>query len=118
MQSCRCLQSKGGKYLKLDNPALKKGVKQAKALNARGKTNQFIAGALAGGVGEGVFVGDVEEIGSFGDLLGGPTEIDRGDDPDAAREILNRVKFGTEGALVHWSYRWGWKNNWQTYKQK
>ena len=73
------LAKKGGKYLKLDNPALKKGVKQAKALNARGKTNQFIAGALAGGVGEGVFVGDVQEIGSFGDLLGGPTEIDRGE---------------------------------------
>jgi hypothetical protein len=93
------LNAKSGKYLKLDNPALIKGVKQAKELNTRGKTNQFIAGALAGGVGEGVFVGDVEEIGSFGDLLGGPTEIDRGDDPDAAREILNRVKFGTEGAL-------------------
>jgi hypothetical protein len=93
------LAKKGGKYLKLDNPALKKGVQQAVQLNARGKTNQFIAGALAGGVGEGVFVGDVEKIGSFGDLLGGPTEIDRGDDPDAAREILNRVKFGTEGAL-------------------
>ena len=72
------LAKKGGKYLKLDNPALKKGVKQAAVeLNARGKTNQFIAGALAGGVGEGVFVGDVEEIGSFGDLLGGPTEIDQ-----------------------------------------
>ena len=93
------LNAKSGKYLKLDNPALKKGVEQAKALNARGKTNQFIAGALAGGVGEGVFVGDVQEIGSFGDLLGGPTEIDRGNDPDAARDILNRVKFGTEGAL-------------------
>ena len=93
------LAKKGGKYLKLDNPALRKGVQQAAQLNARGKTNQFIAGALAGGVGEGVFVGDVQDIGSFGDLLGGPTEIDRGDDPDAARDILNRVKFGTEGAL-------------------
>ena len=93
------IAKKGGKYLKLDNPALKKGVKQAVELNTRGKTNQFIAGALAGGVGEGVFVGDVQDIGSFGDLLGGPTEIDRGDDPDAARDILNRVRFGTEGAL-------------------
>ena len=93
------IAKKGGKYLKLDNPALKKGVKQAVELNARGKTNQFIAGALAGGVGVGGFVGDVQDIGSCGDLLGGPTEIDRGDDPDAARDILNRVKFGTEGAL-------------------
>ena len=45
------IAKKGGKYLKLDNPALKKGVKQAVELNTRGKTNQFIAGALAGGVG-------------------------------------------------------------------
>ena len=93
------LAKKGGKYLNLNSPALKKGVKQAAELNTLGKTNQFIAGALAGGVGEGVFVGDVEKIGSFGDLLGGPTEIERGDNPDAARDILNRVKFGTEGAL-------------------
>ena len=47
-----------------------------------------------------VFVGDAEAIGTFGDLLGGPTKIDRSDtDPDATREILNRIKFGTEGAL-------------------
>ena len=48
---------------------------------------------------EGVFVGDVEKIGSFGDLIGGPTEITRGEGEDAVRDLLNRVKFGTEGAL-------------------
>ena len=56
-------------------------------------------GALAGGVGEGVFVGDVDKIGTFGDLLGGPTKINRDEEDNAVREILNRVKFGTEGAL-------------------
>ena len=41
-----------------------------------------------------------KKIGTFGDLIGGPTKIDRSDtDPDATREILNRIKFGTEGAL-------------------
>ena len=29
---------------------------------------------------EGEFVGDVEEAGTFGDLLGGPTELERGED--------------------------------------
>ena len=48
---------------------------------------------------EAVFVGDVEKLGTFGDLIGGPTEIDRSTDDDPTRELLNRVKFGTEGAL-------------------
>ena len=93
------LAKKGGKYLDLNNKSLQKGMAEATRLNARGKTNQFIAGALGGGLAEGVFVGDVEKIGSFGDLIGGPTEITRGEGEDAVRDLLNRVKFGTEGAL-------------------
>ena len=87
------------KYFKTTNPNLQKGVDEALELNARGKTNKFIAGALGGGVAEAVFVGDVEKIGTFGDLIGGPTEIDRSSDDDPTRELLNRIKFGTEGAL-------------------
>ena len=68
-------------------------------LNTRGKTNRFIGGALGGGIGEATFVGDVEQIGTFGDLIGGPTEIDRDTGDDPLKDLLNRVKFGTEGAL-------------------
>ena len=68
-------------------------------LNTRGKTNRFIGGALGGGVGEATFVGDVEKIGTFGDLIGGPTEVDRESDGDPVKDLINRVKFGTEGAL-------------------
>jgi len=93
------LNAKAGTYLKPTNSSLQKGIKQAKALNARGRTNQFIVGALGGGVAEGVFVGDVQKVGSLGDLMGGPTKIDRGEGEDAVRDLLNRVKFGTEGAL-------------------
>ena len=46
-----------------------------------------------------MFVGDVEEAGTFGDLLGGPTELERDDEYDPEKELINRVKFGTEGAL-------------------
>ena len=95
------LAKKSGKYLEPANKSLQKGIQQAQALNARGRTNQFIVGALGGGVAEGVFVGDVEKIGSLGDLIGGPTKIDRGEGEDAVRDLLNRVKFGTEGALFH-----------------
>jgi len=91
--------SRNNKYFKTTNPNLLKGVDKATKLNAKGKTNKFIAGALGGGVAEAVFVGDVEKIGTFGDFVGGPTKIDRSSDDDPTRELLNRVKFGVEGAL-------------------
>jgi len=93
------LASKSGKYLDLDNPIIKKGMADTYKLTSRGKGKQFMTGALLGGAAEGVFIGDVQDVGSLGDLLGGPTEIDRGEGTDAFRDLLNRVKFGTEGAL-------------------
>ena len=72
----------------------------SKELRKRLKRSKFLTGAAAGGVAEGVFIGDVEGIGTFGDLLGGPTEINREEDKnDPARQLINRIKFGTEGAL-------------------
>jgi hypothetical protein len=92
--------SKSGKYFRLTDDALKKTSKTALELNRKGKTARFITAATAGGIADGVFVGDVEQIGTFGDLLGGPTAIDRDDgEYDATRQLINRVKFGTEGAL-------------------
>ena len=99
MSKAAMLAAKNGKYVKLNNPNLVKAADEALELTAKGKGRQFIAGALGGGLAEAVFVGDAEDVGSFGDLLGGPTQIDRTNDTDALREILNRVKFGTEGAL-------------------
>ena len=87
------------KYFTVTDPDIVKAGKKAVELNAAGKTARFTAAATSGGIAEGVFVGDVEQIGTFGDLLGGPTELERDDDYDAARELINRVKFGTEGAL-------------------
>ena len=98
---------KAGNYFKVtgaDGKALKNASKTADLLNKKGKTAKFVAGATAGGVAEGVFVGDVEEVGTFGDLLGGPTELERGEgetDYDPNRELINRIKFGTEGALFN-----------------
>ena len=73
--------------------------KQAgKYLSANEKFRRFGKGAVAGGVAEGVFVGDVEDVGTFGDFLGGPTKVER-DTSDPTTELLNRLKFGVEGAL-------------------
>jgi hypothetical protein len=73
------------------------------ALNKKGKFLEYAGGAGLGSIAEGVFVGDVTEAGTLGDLLGGPTELDKetgGTDREiAARELENRLKFGIEGGL-------------------
>ena len=106
------LAKKGDKYLDITGQAGKniaKGIQntlkaQKKGVKLRGwdRAGELGAGALAGGVAEGIFVGDVEDAGTFGDLLGGPTKLERemeGDTYDPAQEIINRVKFGVEGTL-------------------
>ena len=89
--------SRNAKYFK-PSKNVTKLADEVLQLNLKGKTNKFIGGAIGGGIAEATFVGDVEQIGTFGDLIGGPTEIDRESD-DPLTDLLNRVKFGTEGAL-------------------
>ena len=61
------------------------------------KARRFAQGSLGAGLAEGIAVGDVQDAGTFGDFMGGPTEINR-DSDSAANELLNRLKFGIEGA--------------------
>ena len=62
-----CNMPNHGKYLQiLDNPILKKGMKDTYKLTGKGKTKQFMTGALLGGAAEGVFIGDVKDVGSLG----------------------------------------------------
>ena len=96
---------KAGKYFglvdKANNKILVDSTTKLAKLNAKGKTARFAAGAITGGAMEGVFIGDVEAAGTFGNLLGGPTQLHKTieGDNDPARALVNRVKFGTEGAL-------------------
>jgi len=93
---------KTGNYFTLSNPALREATDKAIELNTKGKLATFAAGAVGGGISDAVFVGDVEKMGTLGDLLGGPTELNRGEnetDYDPTRELINRVKFGTESSL-------------------
>ena len=97
---------KAGNYFKITGDAgkkLKKGADVAAELNKKGKAAKFFAGTTAGGIAEGVFIGDVESAGTLGESLGGPTELDRTEGLEgseaALKDIVNRVKFGTEGAL-------------------
>lgn len=59
----------------------------------------FAAGTIGSGLSDAAFVGDVKSMGTLGDIFGGPTQLDRSEDYDPARELINRIKFGTESAL-------------------
>ena len=71
--------------------------KAGKYLSTGEKARRFGQGMLGAGAAESIFVGDVEDAGTFGDWLGGPTELER-DVGDPQTELLNRLKFGIEGA--------------------
>ena len=90
---------KAGTYLNPKAKNFQKGLKKAKELKLT--TGQNIAAVALGGAAGETLVGDVEDIGTIGDVFGaGPTELDRDvqADPqaDAARKILNRLKFSAE----------------------
>jgi len=90
----------GGLAFKLGSGLTKAALKAKEAgtyLSRAEKVKRFAKGAAAGGVAEGIFVGDVEDAGTFGDLFGGPTRTDRESQTPEA-ELLNRLKFGLEGA--------------------
>ena len=89
-------------------PAFKIGSGLAKAtlkakeagtyLSSMEKARRLGQGSLTTGLTDAIFVGDVENAGTFGDFMGGPTEIDRDTDTPGSK-ILNRLKFGAEGAV-------------------
>ena len=90
---------KAGTYLNPKAKNLQKGLKKAKQLKLT--TGQNISAVALGGAAGETLVGDVEDIGTIGDVFeAGPTELDRDvqADPqkDAARKLLNRVKFSAE----------------------
>ena len=90
----------GGVAFKLGSGLTKAALraKEAGTYLSRGeKVKRFAKGSVSGGVAEGIFVGDVEDAGTFGDLFGGPTRTDRESQTPEA-ELLNRLKFGLEGA--------------------
>ena len=67
-----------------------------KYLSSMEKARRIGKGSLATGLSDAIFIADAEEAGTFGDFMGGPTQIDRETDSPYA-DILNRIKFGVEG---------------------
>ena len=83
---------------KIGSGLLNAGVKAKQAGNYAAKARSIAQGSAATGLSDAIFVGNVEKAGTFGDFMGGPTELDRDSDSPYA-ELLNRLKFGAEGAV-------------------
>ena len=94
--------AKANKVAKVRPDAVKAGLKAKELNKLSGKQN--FAAVILGGSGGASLVTDVEDIGTWGDWLGGPSALDREQretsNDDAARKLYNRFKFGAEGALV------------------
>jgi hypothetical protein len=94
--------AKTNKVVKANSNAIKAG-KRARELNALTGAQKFGAVTVGGGLGTGMVM-DIEGIGTWGDVLGGPTQLDREPektaDDDAIRKLWNRLKFGAEGTAI------------------
>ncbi len=89
---------KANKYFKIGR---KIKPKMDDALNAQGRLLTTVGGAAGIGVADAIFVGDPEQVGTIGDMFeAGPTALRPNDDNDAAREVMNRMKFGLESSLL------------------
>ncbi len=92
------LHKRNGNYFKITDPKLEERMKTA--LNAKGRMAATLGAAGAAGVSDAIFIGDPESVGTMGDLFGGgPTQLTPNDSTEASREVINRLKFGVDGAL-------------------
>jgi len=92
------LAKKNGNYFKLTDPRLVDKYKTS--LNAKGRLYATLGAAGAAGVSDMIFVGDPEHVGTIGDMFGGPTQLLENDENSAAREVVNRMKFGLDSSLL------------------
>jgi hypothetical protein len=94
--------AKANRVVKARPDAVKSGIKARDLNKLTGKQN--FAAVTLGGAGGASLVTDVEDIGTFGDFLGGPSALDREQrelaTDDAVRRLYNRFKFGAEGAAI------------------
>ena len=89
---------KANKYFKIGR---KMKPRMEDALNAQGRLLTTLGGSAGVGVADAIFVGDPEQVGTIGDMFeAGPTALRPNDDNDAAREVMNRMKFGLESSLL------------------
>jgi len=92
------LAKKNGNFYRITDPKLEERMKTA--LNGKGRLYATLGGAGAVGVSDAIFVGDVNNAGTMGDMFGaGPTQLNENDADEASKEVMNRMKFGLDSSL-------------------
>ena len=72
-----------------------------KTLTNKGRMLQTLGGVGGVGASDAIFVGDAERIGTLGDAFNiGPTQLADNDENNAARTVMNRVRFGLDSAFL------------------
>ena len=87
-----------GTYYKITKDA---DDKLQKTLTTKGKFVTTLGGAGGVGASDAIFVGDPERVGTIGDAFNiGFTQLAENDENNAAREVMNRLKFGVDSAFL------------------
>ena len=75
--------------------------KLEKTMTAKGRLFTTLGGVAGVGASDAIFVGDPERVGTLGDAFNiGPTRLKDNSEDDAAREVMNRLKFGVDSAFL------------------
>ncbi len=89
---------KNNTYFQIDD---KTGKLLEDSLTAKGKALTTLGGVGGIAAADAVFVGDPEKVGTLGDAFGiGPTQLTNNDENLASREVMNRIKFGLDSAML------------------
>ena len=92
------LSAKNKNRFRITDPKLEERMKTA--LNGKGRLFATLGGAGAAGVSDAIFIGDVNAVGTMGDLFGGPTQLNENDANESSKEVMNRIKFGLDSSLM------------------
>ena len=92
------LAKKAGTYWK---PTKNAAGELEKTLTNKGRMRTTLQGVAGVGASDAIFVGDAEQVGTLGDAFDiGPTQLADNDENNAARTVMNRVKFGIDSAFL------------------
>jgi|MDTC01.1.fsa_nt_gb hypothetical protein len=92
------LAKKSGTYWK---PTKNAAGELEKTLTNKGRMRTTLQGVAGVGASDAIFVGDAEQVGTLGDAFDiGPTQLADNDENNAARTVMNRVKFGIDSAFL------------------
>ena len=103
----------GGVAFKVGSGLTKAALRAKEAgryLSREKKLRRFGQGCISRWCSRGVFVGDPDDAGTFGDFMGGPTEINR--EVKRPLRVIKQIKVWYRRCSVYWSVWCSWYDSW------